>query len=260
MTPMPFFSRFRVAAALAAGLGFGAWAVQANGAQGALELASAHATFRTDGAVAGRQVASEASARELRFRMRSPRVRELQVRLRQAKYLAVDNVDDRFGALTRDGVQKLQRDSGLPVTGSVDAATWSALLERSRAPTEAELNNRDIGPWFTSPQQQGYVRELQHRLRQVGVYRGPLDGIFDDVTRHAIEAWRARVGLAPSDVMDERAWVPLVQRTRNPRYADLFDAPPASALTQELDARCAEGKVICISRQQRVMSYVVDAK
>ncbi|MCD6679763.1 MAG: peptidoglycan-binding protein [Burkholderiaceae bacterium] len=192
--------------------------------------------------------------------MRSPRVRELQVRLRHAKYLAVDNVDDRFGALTREGVQKLQRDSGLPVTGVVDSATWNVLLERSHPPTEAELNNRDIGPWFTSPQQQGYVRELQHRLRQTGLYRGPLDGTFDDVTRHAIEAWRSRVGLAPSDVMDERAWVPLVQRTRNPRYADLFDAPPASALTQALDARCAQGKVICISRRQRVMSWVVDGE
>ena len=51
--------------------------------------------------------------------------------------------------------------------------------------------------------------------------------------------------------MDERTWVPLIGRTRNPRYADLFDAPPASTLTQELHPRCAAGKVVCVSKNQR---------
>ncbi|MDT3678043.1 MAG: peptidoglycan-binding protein [Burkholderiaceae bacterium] len=260
MSSTHFSSRARLASVLGVVLGFGAWAGYANGAQGHIELASAHATLRANDVAPGSRVTPEATEPELRFRMRSPLVRELQVRLRHAKYLAVDNVDDRFGALTREGVQKLQRDSGLPITGVVDSTTWNVLLERSRSPTEAELNNRDIGPWFTAPAQQGFVRELQHRLRQVGLYQGAVDGNFDDATRQAIEAWRARAGLAPSDVMDERAWVPLVGRTRNPRYADLFNAPPASALTQELDPRCAEGKVICISRQQRVMSYVVNGE
>ena len=60
--------------------------------------------------------------------------------------------------------------------------------------------------------------------------------------------------------MDERTWVPLIGRTRNPRYADLFDAPPASTLTQELHPRCAAGKVVCVSKNQRKMPYVVDGK
>ena len=63
-----------------------------------------------------------------------------------------------------------------------------------------------------------------------------------------------------SQVMDERTWVPLIGRTRNPRYADLFDAPPASTLTQELHPRCAAGKVVCVSKNQRKMPYVVDGK
>ena len=199
-------------------------------------------------------------AQELRYRMTSPQVRELQVRLRSAKYLALYDVDDRFGMVTREAVVKFQRDSGLKPTGTVNPQTWSALLARTRAPTEAELNNTDIGSWFVAPDQTGYMMELQHRLRQVGLYQGALDGSFNTTTRRAIEAWRERIGLPASEVMDERTWTPLIRRTRTPRYADLFNAQPTSTLVQELDPRCATGKVVCVSKNQRKMSYVVDGK
>jgi hypothetical protein len=142
----------------------------------------------------------------------------------------------------------------------VDPPTWNALLARSPAPTEAELNNTDIGAWFAGTNEPGYVKELQHRLRQVGVYQGVVDGRFDAATRQGVEAWRSRTGLPASEVMDERSWAQLIRQTRNPRYADLFDVAPASTLTQELDPRCAAGRVVCISKQQRRMSYVVDGK
>lgn len=199
-------------------------------------------------------------ARPLRQGMQAAVVRELQVRLRLAKFLAVYDVHDRFDAPTREAVRKFQRSVGLAGTGVVDQATWDALRLRSRDPTEAELTNTDIGPWFTAPSQPGYVKELQHRLRQQRLYQGALDGELNAATREAIVAWRTRNGLPASEVMDERAWQLLIRRTHNPRYADLFDAPPASTLTQELDPRCTTGKVVCISKQQRRLSYVVDGQ
>lgn len=199
-------------------------------------------------------------AQELRYRVQSPQVRELQVRLRLAKYLALYDVDDRFGMITREAVVKFQRDNGLRATGTVDQRTWNALLARTRAPTEAELNNTDIGSWFAAPQETGYMLELQHRLGQVGLYQGAVDGTFNATTKRAIEAWRTRIGLPASEVMDERTWAPLIRRTRNPRYRELFDAPPASTLVQQLDPRCAAGKVVCVSKAQQKMSYVVDGK
>ena len=204
--------------------------------------------------------APEPLPRELRFGARAPQVRELQVRLRHAKYLAVYDVEDRFGALTRAAVHKFQREQGLRATGVVDQQTWDALRARSHQPTEAELNNVDVGPWFTAPTQPGYVKELQHRLRQVGLYQGALDGAFTAATRDAVSAWRTRIRLPASEVMDERTWAQLIQRTRNPRYAELFAAPPASTLSQELDSRCTTGRVVCISKQQRKMSLVVDGQ
>ena len=199
-------------------------------------------------------------AQELRYRSQSPQVRELQVRLRLAKYLALYDVEERFGMVTREAVVKFQRDNKLGATGVVNPATWSALQARTRAPTQAELNNTDIGTWFVAPEQTGFMMELQHRLRQVGLYQGAVDGNFNAATRRAIEAWRVRIDLPASEVMDERTWTPLLRRTRNPRYADLFDAPPASNLRQELDPRCATGKVVCVSKKQQKMSYVVDGK
>lgn len=199
-------------------------------------------------------------AQELRHGMQSTLVRELQIRLRHAKFLATYDAHDRFDALTREAVRKFQRANGLRATAVVDQATWDALRARSHDPTAAELNNTDVGAWFTSPTQPAYMKELQHRLRQVGLYRGPIDGEFNAATREAIAAWRMRIGLPASEVMDERTWTPLVRRTRNPRYADLYEAPPASTLQQELDPRCASGRVVCISKQQRRMSLVVDGQ
>lgn len=199
----------------------------------------------------------EPLAQVLRFKMQSPQVRELQIRLRHAKFLATYDANERFGAQTRAAVEKFQRAIGLRATGVVDQTTWNALRARSHQPTEAELNNTDIGPWFTGPQQPGYVMELQHRLRQAGSYRGPIDGNLNDATQAAVAAYRLKVGLPASPVMDERTWARLISVTRNPRYAQLFDAPPASSMTQRLDARCVTGRVVCVSKAQKKISYVV---
>ena len=109
--------------------------------------------------------ASGPLVQDLRYRVQSPQVRELHVRLRLAKYLALYDVEDRFGMITRDAVVKFQRDNGLGATGIVNQQTWDALLVRTRAPTEAELNNTDVGSWFAAPEETGYMMELQHRLR-----------------------------------------------------------------------------------------------
>ncbi len=199
-------------------------------------------------------------AQELRYKMESPLVRELQVRLRHAKYLALYDVDERYGLKTRETVRKFQKDHGLRPTGVVDQATWDKLLPKSHQPTPEEMNNTDVGAWFTGPGQPGYIKELQHRLKQAGHYQGAIDGAYHPATQQAIASFRTQVGLPASRVMDERTWARLIGQTRNPRYAQLFDQPPASTLTQQLDARCMTGKVVCISWEQKKMSLVVDGR
>lgn len=71
-------------------------------------------------------------------------------------------------------------------------------------------------------------------------------------------------GLPASQVVDERAWMRLLKRTRAPRYAQLYGDAPASAQArvpeQALDPRCLDGKVVCISKAQKKMSLVVDGR
>lgn len=197
---------------------------------------------------------------ELSFGMQSPLVRELQIRLRHAKYLALYDATDRFGEQTRAAVVNFQRDNGLPTTGIVGQLTWDALLPQSHEPTDDELNNRDVGPWFTGPMHAGYIMEVQHRLAQLGIYHGDIHGGFDQATRDGIAEYRTSIGLPASEVMDERTWTNLRGRTRNPSYAELYDAPPVSTDTQELDPRCLTGKVVCISKDQLKMSLVIDGE
>ena len=152
-----------------------------------------------------------------------------------------------------------QRDNGLPTTGIV-GRDLGRLAAPSHEPTDDELNNRDVGPWFTGPMHAGYIMEVQHRLAQLGIYHGDIHGGFDQATRDGIAEYRTSIGLPASEVMDERTWTNLRGRTRNPSYAELYDAPPVSTDTQELDPRCLIGKVVCISKDQLKMSLVIDGE
>ncbi|MEU2792732.1 L,D-transpeptidase family protein [Streptomyces sp. NPDC007100] len=74
----------------------------------------------------------------LRKGSRGPRVRELQARLTQLR-LFQRNPTGYYGSLTAAAVAALQRQQGLPCTGSLDRASWSALRALTRPPTYAEL-------------------------------------------------------------------------------------------------------------------------
>ncbi|MGI5951164.1 MAG: L,D-transpeptidase family protein [Brooklawnia sp.] len=202
----------------------------------------------------------ETIPQQLSYGMSSELVRELQIRLRHAKYLAEYDATDSFGDRTQQAVLRFQADHGIPQTGVVGQLTWDALLPKSHEPTSAELNNTNVGPWYTGPTHAGFIMELQHRLGQVGLYDGAVDGEFSEPVKRAIGDFRTSIGLPASEVMDERTITQLRSRTYNPAYDELFDAPPASDLDHDLDPRCTTGKVICISKEQRKMSLVVDGQ
>jgi peptidoglycan hydrolase-like protein with peptidoglycan-binding domain len=128
-------------------------------AQASLQTAPPASTSPREAHIPPRPFSAPASlAQPLRFKMTSPQVRELQIRLRHARYLATYDANNQFGAATRTAVEKLQRENDLPVTGVVDQKTWDVLRAGSFDPTAAELNNTDIGPWFTGPHA-GYIME-----------------------------------------------------------------------------------------------------
>ncbi|MFJ8868119.1 L,D-transpeptidase family protein [Streptomyces sp. NPDC102473] len=105
----------------------------------------------------------------------------------------------------------------------------------------------------------GRVRELQARLRQIGHFgRGPT-GYYGTVTVTAVQSFQGKRGLARTGRTDAVTWERLLAMTRKPTAKEL-DPPVAGPAPAKLDARCLKGRVLCISKNSRTLSWVIDGR
>ena len=85
----------------------------------------------------------------------------------------------------------MQRRRGLPITGFVDRATWSVLIEAGHV-----LGSRPLE--HLSPMLRGDdVADLQQRLCALGFDTDRVDGIFGGLTAHAVAEFQENIGLTP---------------------------------------------------------------
>jgi peptidoglycan hydrolase-like protein with peptidoglycan-binding domain len=101
-------------------------------------------------------------------------------------------IDGIYGPLVIEGVQGLQADHGLPVTGLPDRATAAALAE--------ELENQELAQ----------VAALQSMLAAAGFYTGPVDGIWSTEVSDAVAAFQAEQDLDPTGEIDPETLQALV--------------------------------------------------
>ena len=102
--------------------------------------------------------------------------------------------DGDFGEQTFATVRRFQRDRNLPADGIVGPETWRALVESGYT-----LGSRLL--WHSRRMMRGDdVRELQHRLNQLGFDAGPEDGIFGPLARAALEEFQRDTGLTVDGV------------------------------------------------------------
>ncbi|SDV01398.1 Peptidoglycan-binding (PGRP) domain of peptidoglycan hydrolases-containing protein [Microlunatus sagamiharensis] len=73
------------------------------------------------------------------------KVRDLQARLKQIGWFS-GSVTGTYGRATASGVKGFQGKRAIPVTGDVDARTWSRLTAMTRTPTEDAKHNRTPKP------------------------------------------------------------------------------------------------------------------
>ncbi len=189
-------------------------------------------------------------------------VRELQHRLLQLDWFE-GKITDSFGEQTQLAVEGFQTKRGLPALGFVDETTWARLLEMSRSPSRDEMYNiLTPGPALLGPDSAGDdVKDLQARLKQIAWFDASITGNYGPVTVAAVEGFQAKREIPVTGEVDQLTMDRLKAMTRKPTTDELNNVvkkPKSSAMT--LDDRCLSGRVVCISKSQRRLAWVVDGE
>ncbi|MFE6159153.1 L,D-transpeptidase family protein [Streptomyces sp. NPDC056486] len=112
---------------------------------------------------------------------------------------------------------------------------------------------------FLAPGQRGdQVRELQARLRQIAWLFEDPSGTYGSSTTNAVRGFQDKRGLPSTGTTDTVTWQKLVAMTREPTKYQLYSGGgiPAS----KPDKRCLTGRVLCISKESRTLTWMVDGK
>lgn len=108
------------------------------------------------------------------------------------------------------------------------------------------------------------VRALQARLRQLGWFAGDVGNGYGSRTTAAVSGFQSKRGFDATGVLDERTWDKLVTMTHTPTSDELANARPTpvppkpGAISWDVDARCLTGRVMCVSKTTKRLTWVVD--
>lgn len=187
-------------------------------------------------------------------------VRDLQHRLLQLEWLEWP-ITGTYDDTTRLAVEGFQAKRGIPVTGEVDRVTLDRLAAMTRQPTRDEMYNilRPGPALFAEGDEGDRVKDIQARLKQIGWYAKKIDGIYGAKTVRAVEGFQAKRRIPVTGEVDQRTLDRLYAMTRKPTTDELNNVVTAPRpTTMTLDDRCLTGRVICISKTQRRLAWVVD--
>ncbi|MFH9616970.1 L,D-transpeptidase family protein [Streptomyces pratensis] len=103
------------------------------------------------------------------------------------------------------------------------------------------------------------VRELQARLRQIGHFDRSPTGYYGSATVASVQSFQGKRGLSRTGRTDTVTWERLLAMTRKPTPKEL-DPPAAGPAAVKPDARCMEGRVLCISKNSRTLAWMIDGR
>ncbi|MES4901174.1 MULTISPECIES: L,D-transpeptidase family protein [unclassified Streptomyces] len=102
------------------------------------------------------------------------------------------------------------------------------------------------------------VRELQARLRALGLFGRNPTGYYGTVTRSSVLAYQRGHGLTATGSVDGRTWNSLRAATERPTHDELY--PPTTNPLAKPDPRCTTGRALCISKTSRTLAWMVNGK
>ncbi|MFF4093359.1 peptidoglycan-binding protein [Streptomyces sp. NPDC001834] len=166
------------------------------------------------------------------------------------------------GATPNDDDKPVARRSSSPkATPSSASPTATATTEPSATPTPSEPSTKpdpQSTPLIASGTQGERVRELQARLRQIGHFDRSPTGYYGGVTAAAVRSFQTKRGLAATGETDTVTWQRLLGMTRPPTASEL--RPPTTLPAAKPDKRCMTGRVLCISKNSRTLSWMIDGR
>ncbi|NUO33955.1 MAG: L,D-transpeptidase family protein [Dermatophilaceae bacterium] len=178
------------------------------------------------------------------------RVKDLQVRLKLNGRFAYGITGVYWSAVDR-AVLAFQLAHDLPQSGVVDQRTWDRLKAVTASPVV-------IGRTAATAQ----LKEVQLRLRAVGLWGYGITGAYWSALDRAVLTFQQQRNLPQSGVIDQRTWSRLVALTYTPGTFDQhrFDAGlrPLMPTAASLDSRCRTGRVMCVDKATRTLTWVVD--
>lgn len=139
-----------------------------------------------------------------------------------------------------------------PKASAPPKATASPTPARS---TEAPPKPRVL---MSTGSQGAQVRELQARLRQIGHFDRSPTGYYGSVTVTAVQSFQGKRDLPRTGGTDTVTWQKLLAMTRKPTAAEL--TPPTERVASKPDERCMTGRVLCISKNSRTLSWMIDGR
>lgn len=109
-----------------------------------------------------------------------------------------------------------------PTAAATAAATVAASAADERFERRARFSRERVrrGDSDASPRAIEHVRELQYRLRWIGVYNGPVTGYFGDQTLGAVKRFQREYGFDVTGVVSPANWARLIKKTVRNRAAD----------------------------------------
>lgn len=134
------------------------------------------------------------------FGEQSDRVRVMQNQLKRKGYYS-GAVDGKFGPATKKAVIKYQTAIGIKADGKPGDRTLTALYEGVSAINQDRNSERKYNAQPTNPRTLYYgcsgtrVCNLQKALREVGCYKGAIDGQFGDLVYEAVCMYQRQKGL-----------------------------------------------------------------
>jgi peptidoglycan hydrolase-like protein with peptidoglycan-binding domain len=112
------------------------------------------------------------------------------------------------------------------------------------------------------------VRALQARLRQIGWFSGDVSDRYGTRTVTAVGGFQAKRGYPVTGQADKRTYDKLIAMTRRPTADELANVKPKPpeakptpkpvAAAWDVDERCLTGRVMCVSKTTRHLTWVVD--